>query len=42
MLATDDEGDDEDVSIFIYQVALDLELNNWTFVDIPEVVFLDV
>ena len=42
VLATNDEGDNEDVSRFIYQVAADQELNNWTSVDIPEVVFLDV
>ena len=42
VLSTDDEGDDEDVSRFIYQVVLDQELNNWITVDIPEVVFLDV
>ena len=42
VLSTDAEGGDEDISRFIYQVAPDQELSNWTAVDIPEVVFLDV
>ena len=42
VLSTSDEGDNEDVSRLIYQVAPDQELSNWTVVDIPEVVFCDV
>ena len=39
--AVDDE-DDADMAQYIYQIAPDQELGNWTATDIPEVVFFDM
>ena len=39
--AIDDE-DDADMAQYIYQIAPDQELGNWTATDIPEVVFFDM
>ena len=40
--AVDDEDDDADISQFIYHISLDQELNNWSVINIPEVVFSDM
>ena len=37
-----DDEDDANMAQYIYQIAPDQELGNWTAIHIPEVVFFDM